>query len=134
MYGSYWKHIFGFWERRNLPNILLIKYEDMKTALPSVIRQVAEFLEKDLTNAQIELLTKHLSFESMKNNPSVNWEDYIARLRKSNFVVKDGSFIRTGAMGKYKEELSSEMVKKLDEWIKENVAGTSFEQEYNFNL
>ncbi|KAF2888820.1 hypothetical protein ILUMI_17353 [Ignelater luminosus] len=134
MYGSYWKNIFGYWEHRNSPNILFIKYEDMKTNLPSVIRQVAKFLEKDLTDEQIELLTKHLSFESMKNNPSVNFETYLERLRRSNFVVKDGSFIRTGVVGKYKEELSPEIVKKLDEWIKKNVTGTSFEQEYNFNL
>ncbi|KAF2892847.1 hypothetical protein ILUMI_13326 [Ignelater luminosus] len=134
MYGSYWKHILGYWEKRNSLNILFIKYEEMKANLPEVIKKVAKFLEKELEEEQIELLTKHLSFESMKNNRAVNVESFVEKLRERNLCVEDGAFMRSGVVGKYKEELSPETIKKFDEWIKKNVVGTSFEQEYNLDL
>lgn len=134
MYGSYWKHIFGYWHLRHFPNILIIRYEDMKANLPSVIKKVAKFLEKEITEEQVEILAKHLSFESMKKNDAVNKEGYVNLLKENNLSVKDGAFMRSGSVGKYKEELSDETIKKLDEWSKQNIAGTGFEKEYDFNL
>lgn len=135
MYGSFWRHVFGFWERRDYLNILFIKYEDMKADLPSVIRRVAKFLEKELTKEQIEILAKHLSFESMKKNGSLNHDDYVRLLRSNGLTNnEDGSFIRIGKVGSYKEELSPEVIKQLDAWIKKNIAGTSLENEPIFNI
>lgn len=130
-YGPYWKHIFSFWDQKHLPNLLIIKYEDMKSNLPEVIRKVAKFLNKTLNEEQTKFLTEHLSFESMKKNDAVNHlevqrEDY----------AKDPSkrFLRAGVVGQYKEELSQEMIAKFDEWIKKNMQNTSFENEYNFSI
>ncbi|KAF2893957.1 hypothetical protein ILUMI_12215 [Ignelater luminosus] len=135
IYGSFWKHVLGFWKHRDSSNTLFIKYEDMKADLPSIIGKVANFLEIQLTEEQIEILTKHLSFESMKKNNAVNWEDYVGLLRKNNFVYEEnGSFIRTGKVKQYKEELSPEIIEQFDAWIKKNIAGTTLEDEYIFNL
>jgi len=131
MYGSYWKHVLGFWEQRKLPNLLIIKYEDMKKDLAVVIKQVATFLDKQLTDRQIEELLKHLSFESMKNNKAVNVEDLIQLRKKKNLTIGDGSFIRSGTVGKYKEEMSAETIKKFGDWIKKNTEGTSFGEQYS---
>ncbi|KAF2893636.1 hypothetical protein ILUMI_12537 [Ignelater luminosus] len=133
-YGSYWKHVLGYWNKRHLPNLLIIKYEDMKSNLPSVIKTVAQFLNKEITEEQIQLLCKHLSFESMKSNPAVNFEELAKKLRKSNMVAKDGTFIRTGIVGKYKEELSPETINKFNEWIKANIRETELENEYIFQI
>jgi len=134
VYGSFWKHLFSYWKQRHLPNLLIIKYEDMKNDLPSVIRKVARFLDKIITDAQIEQLTKHLSFESMKNNQAVNAEDSLSFRKEKNLTIGDGAFLREGRVGQYKEELSDETVKKFDAWIKENLDGTDFADEYNYNL
>ncbi|KAF2899022.1 hypothetical protein ILUMI_07154 [Ignelater luminosus] len=134
MYGSFWKHVFGYWEHQDSLNILFIKYEDMKADLPSVIKKVAGFLEKELTDEQVEILAKHLSFESMKKNNAVNGEEFIEQFRKNNLVNEDGSFIRAGEVGKYKKELSPETIRQFDAWIKKNITGTNFENERIFNL
>lgn len=134
MYGSFWKHVLGFWEHRDAPNILFLRYEDMKANLSSVIKKVAQFLEKELTEEQVEILEKHLSFESMKKNDSVNGEEIVGQLRNNNLVNEDGSFIRAGKVGKYKEELSPEIIKEFGAWIKKNIAGTSLENGYIFNV
>ncbi|KAF2886676.1 hypothetical protein ILUMI_19497 [Ignelater luminosus] len=134
MYGSYWKHIFGYYNRRHYPNLLVIKYEDMKSNLPSVIKTVAQFLDKKINEEQIQLLCKHLSIESMKSNPAANLEEFTGMIRALNLVVKDGTFIRTGVVGKYKEELSPETINKFNEWIKENIRGTELENEDIFKI
>ena len=35
-------------------------------------RKVAEFLKKELSEEQVTVLSHHLDFNSMKNNPAVN--------------------------------------------------------------
>lgn len=35
VYAPYWKHIAGFWEKKDQENVLFIKYEDMKRVISS---------------------------------------------------------------------------------------------------
>ncbi|KOB52376.1 Uncharacterized protein OBRU01_24947, partial [Operophtera brumata] len=59
---------FCFWNRRRDPNLLFIKFEEMKHDLPSVIQRTANFLNKTLSDEQVEKLCDHLSFNNMKTN------------------------------------------------------------------
>lgn len=122
MYGSFWKHAQSFWEHRNEPNMCFIKYEDMKKDLEGVIHKVATFLEKKLTNEQLNKLKNHLSFESMKNNPSVNYEWMMEE--RSKFSSIKGSFMRSGTVGSYKQRMSPELIEKFNRWTLENTKGT----------
>lgn len=106
----------------------------MKTNLPSVVKTVAKFLNKEMSDEQVQLLCKHTSFESMKSNAAVNFEDYTEKMRQSKLIVKEGAFLRTGTVGKYKEELSAETIAKFNEWIKKNVSGTELENEDIFQV
>ncbi|KAJ8960062.1 hypothetical protein NQ318_009504, partial [Aromia moschata] len=125
-YAPYWEHIFAFWERRNLPNVLFLKYEELKKDLPAVIRRVAKFLEKDLTDEQVIQLTNHLSFENMRNNPAVNYEMVVNMYKKFNLTEANGTFMRSGQVGDYKVKMSPELIKKFDEWTEENLKDTDF--------
>ncbi|KAF2883002.1 hypothetical protein ILUMI_23181 [Ignelater luminosus] len=126
-YGPFWNNVMGYWKRRHWPNILILQYEQLITDLPSMIKKVALFLEKPLTDKQIEILAKHLNFESMRRNKSVNGEEVVEMRKKQNLVVEDGHFLRSGKMDDYKEEMNFEMINKFDAWIKEKVAGTDFD-------
>ncbi|KAF2888704.1 hypothetical protein ILUMI_17469 [Ignelater luminosus] len=117
----------------NLDNEIGQVYDD-DVWVASYPKAVAQFLNKEMNDEQVQLLCKHLSFESMKSNPGVNLEDYIERMRKFKLIVKDGAFFRTGTVGKYKEELSAETITKLNEWIKKNVSGTELETEDIFQV
>lgn len=98
----------------------------MKKDLPPIIRRVAEFLGKKLSNEQVDILTKHLSFESMKNNDSVNYESILDLNRKFKITEDSGSFMRAGKVGSYKAEMTPEIIAKFDAWTKENLAGVDF--------
>ncbi|XP_056638932.1 luciferin sulfotransferase-like [Diorhabda sublineata] len=125
-FAPYWNHIFPFWERRNQPNILFLKYEKMIDDLPSVIKEVADFLEKPLTSENIDALSKHLSFESMKNNPSVNYEVVIGMHRKFKLIECEGNFMRSGKVGDYKAKMSPDIIQKFNDWTEENTKNTDF--------
>ena len=71
----FFRHLLSFWNRRQeLPNLLIVRYEEMKRDLPSVIRKVASFLNVTINEEDIPRLCNHLSFDEMKVNPTVNYE------------------------------------------------------------
>ncbi|KAK5650653.1 hypothetical protein RI129_001682 [Pyrocoelia pectoralis] len=123
-FGNYWDHVLYFWERRNNKNILFIKYEDMSLNIRTVIRKVAEFLNKILTEEQELKLAHWLDFKSMKMNPSC----YI-RFNKEDLYGQSG-FIRNGKVGDYINFMSPDTVSKIDCWSQEKLKNTDYEYTY----
>lgn len=94
--------------------------------LPKVVKDVADFLEKPLTQEEIHRLCEHLSFANMKNNPAVNFELIVSLNRKYNLINCEGEFMRSGKVGDYKAKMTPEIVKKFDDWTEEHCRGTGF--------
>lgn len=89
----------------------------MKKDLRSVINKVANFLEKSLTDEQLDKMLKHLTFESMRENSSCNYEFGLGTFFHS------GKFMRKGIVGDYKNLMSDELVQQFEEWISKNDKG-----------
>ena len=116
-WGSYWEYNKEIWKRKDDPNVLLVFYEDMKRDLASCIHKVAKFLDKDITEEQVRLLENHLSFESMKNNPTVNLEF----MREIGFNdIEGGRFMRKGEVGDWKNYFDDDMNQRIDAAVKEH--------------
>ena len=98
----------------------------MKKDLSSVIQKTSEFLGKNMTEKQINQLTDHLSFESMKTNPSVNYELVTDMNKKFKLIDYEGQFMRSGSVGGYKEAMSPEVLDQFDQWIEINTRNTDF--------
>ncbi|KAK4878040.1 hypothetical protein RN001_010546 [Aquatica leii] len=129
-YGPFWKSVLSLWNERHRPNILFIKYIDMKKDLAGVIRKVAAFLERDLNDETVDGLVKHLSFESMKNNPAVNLQfvvDVFAPV--FNMTTAKTPFIRRGIVGGYKTEMSDEQIEEFRKWTQKELEGTELDVE-----
>jgi len=111
--APFFDHILEAWAKRDHPNLLFIFYEDMKKVflknktmnlfiyyeliynlqnLRGEIEKVAKFLNKKLTEDQINLLREHLRFDNFQKNESVNNE----AAKKVGEFHNDGRFIRNG--------------------------------------
>lgn len=128
--GSVWDHYLGFWNKRHEDNILILKYEDMKKDFPKTLRQLAQFLEKDITDKDIEEMREFLSVQKMRDNKGCNLECVVDFWKGPDYYKKSGEhFIRKGIVGDWKNVMSPELAARFDKWIEENTAGTglSFE-------
>lgn len=137
VYGSVSKHMLEFYKRRNEPNILIIKYEDMKRDLPSVIRKCAEHLEitRALTTDDITAICDYVKFDKMQKNSSVNLESIIFKdpIVKENIDMNmygKVKFIRKGQIGDWQNYLSADTNDKFDKWIADNFDGSDLNFEY----
>jgi hypothetical protein len=108
---------------RHNPNVLFLRYEEMKSDLGGVIRRVSQFLQKSLTDEQIKILTHHLDFESMKKNPAVNYKAFHEPFSK---LRPEGRFIRKGRIGDHKTIMSLDMQKRFDEWTATSIQDTDY--------
>ncbi|KAG8230726.1 hypothetical protein J437_LFUL010827 [Ladona fulva] len=126
--GNIWDHIFGFWNRRHEPNILFLKYEDMKKDFMAVIKEVARFLGKNPSEEEIIKLEEYLSFKNMQKNPAVNLKPLMDTLRGEDYMGHENrsNFIRKGVVGDWKNYMSLELVSRFDKWTAENINGTDF--------
>ncbi|XP_065090899.1 luciferin sulfotransferase-like [Ochlerotatus camptorhynchus] len=126
MFSPYHEHVLDYYALQHLDNVLLINYEDMKKDLKSAILKVCSFFGKNYSEEQIETLCQHLSFNSMKNNPSVNGQEMVNKiLTYSNRAhEKDNAnrkFIRKGEAEGWKSDLTVALAEEIDEWTRTKV-------------
>lgn len=70
---SFWENISTWWAIRDLPNVLLVHFAELKADMPSEIRKIADFLDIPINEANWPAILEHCSFDYMKANatPSV---------------------------------------------------------------
>ncbi|KAM7342963.1 sulfotransferase 1 isoform 1-T2 [Cochliomyia hominivorax] len=128
-FNPFWPHVLDFWQMRNSPNVFFTSYERMKFELSNVIRDVCQFLSKEITQEQLSLLVEHLSFDNMKNNPSCNHiKEFESMKAAAGREVDEFRFVRRGIVGSHKDELSSNMIEDFDEW------NYSYLKDYNLSI
>ncbi|CAL1537993.1 unnamed protein product [Lymnaea stagnalis] len=112
-YGPWWKHVKEAWERREQDNILVLFYEDLQENIHKAVWDIAGFLNKPITEAQVNDIVKYCSFETMRNNKAVNY-DWL----KDVGAAKEGEhFMRKGQVGDWKNHLNKDIVDKLDQVV-----------------
>lgn len=69
-WGSWPEHVRGWWQwSQERSNVLFVRFEDMKSDLGNVTRQVAEFLEiEDLSENELRDIEQKCSFEYMSGH------------------------------------------------------------------
>ncbi|KAF0289621.1 Sulfotransferase 1A4 [Amphibalanus amphitrite] len=108
------------WEKRLHPNLLFVFFEEMELNLTVVIRRVADFLRKNLSDEDVAALHSHLQFSAMSENPHVqlHW------LREAGLLSEGHSLFRRGRTGDWKNYFTPAMDARMTAWIEENLRGS----------
>ena len=67
-YWPFWENIRTWWEIRDLPNVLLVHFANLKTDMPGEMRKIAAFLDIPINEENWPAIVEHCSFDYMKAN------------------------------------------------------------------
>jgi len=101
-YWPFWENIRSWWEIRNLPNVLLLHFNDLKRDLPSAIRRVAAFLDIPVDGAVLPKIVEHCSFDYMKAHA-----ENVAPLGGVLWQGGAKTFVNKGTNGRWQGALSA---------------------------
>lgn len=97
----FWENIRSWWSIRDLPNVMLLHFEDLKVDMQGEIRRIAQFLEIPLRNESWDRIIEHCSFEYMKRNP-----DLTVPLGGDLWDGGASTFIHKGVNGRWRDTLT----------------------------
>ncbi|XP_062043659.1 amine sulfotransferase-like [Lepus europaeus] len=111
--GSLWfDHIRGWYEHKHDFNILFMMYEDMKKDLRSSVIKISQFLERELSEEDVDAVVRQATFENMKFIPEANYANVIDIETATR--NKEGCHMRKGIVGDWKHHLTVEQSERFD--------------------
>jgi len=69
--GSFWDYMKSWKDIQDLPNVLLVHYNNLKKDLRGEIERIAEFLSVNIMELNMEKIVFHCSFDHMKERPEL---------------------------------------------------------------
>ena len=101
---------------RDHPNMKIIWFEDMKTDLAGVIRDVTQFLDRPMSDKIIDLLVDHLHIDNFRKITT----EMLEGQKNQKAMVE---FFRKGQIGDWKNYLDEKNNEKWNKWMQENIQG-----------
>lgn len=102
-FWPFWENVRSWWEIRSLPNVLLIRYSDLKRDMPCQIRAIAEFLEIPTDETKWDSILGLCSFDWRKQNATKT-----VPLGGAFWDAGAQTFIHKGVNGRWTETLTTE--------------------------
>ena len=107
---SWAAHLQSYWRVRDRPNVLFLTYEQMKRDTPAAIRRIADFLDIELTAAELAEVARRSSFPFMKAEQHKFNPGHVVP-----WGAADGYMIRRGVRGGSDELLTGAQRQRVDD-------------------
>lgn len=96
-------------------SVYLVSYESLQKDMKSEVRKMAKFLEKDVSENQIDAIVEHCSFSSMSSNENTDFSEF----NKAGLMdFKVSKFMRKGQVGDWKNHFTVNQNIAFDEMYK----------------
>ncbi|HKJ60806.1 MAG TPA: sulfotransferase domain-containing protein [Hyphomicrobiales bacterium] len=100
----FWEHVRGWWSIRDLPNVKLLHFADLKQDLSGQVKAIADFLGIQIAPESMEKILLHCSFDYMKENAAAS-----VPLGGAFWEGGAKTFIHMGKNGRWAEQLKPEV-------------------------
>lgn len=105
----FWQHIRSWWALRNLPNVMLLHFSDLKADLGGSIRRIADFLGIPIDEETFPRIVSHCTFAYMKAHSS-----QVSPRGGAGWQNGGDTFINKGVNGRWRDRLTAEEVAAYD--------------------
>jgi aryl sulfotransferase len=102
-FWPFWENVRSWWEIRDLPNVMLLHFADLKADMEGNIRRIAEFLEIDVPDDRWPAIFEHCGFDYMKRHAGE-----AAPLNGAIWKGGGETFIHKGTNGRWRDTLNAE--------------------------
>ena len=112
----YWGHIRSWWQIKDLPNVMLLHFADLKADMPGEIRRMAAFLDIAIDESTWAAILEHCSFDYMKKHghQSVPFGGDLWEGGAKTFMHK-------GTIGKWRDVLTPEDITRYERMAQEEL-------------
>ncbi|MDZ4736905.1 MAG: sulfotransferase domain-containing protein [Rhodospirillaceae bacterium] len=109
-FWPFWENIHSWWVIRDLPNLLLLHFDDLKRDMAGEIARIADFLEIDLPADRRPVIHRHCTFEYMKANASKS-----VPLGGAFWDGGAATFVHKGTNGRWRDTLTPDDCRRYEE-------------------
>ncbi len=104
-FWPFWENIRSWWEIRDLPNVKLLHFADLKADMPGQIRRLAEFLDIPVHETTWPAILEHCSFTYMKAHASES-----VPLGGALWEGGAETFMHKGTNGRWRDTLNADEI------------------------
>jgi aryl sulfotransferase len=108
-FWPFWENIRTWWEIRDLPNVHLIHFSDLKRDMPGEIRRIAAYLEIPIDEERWPSILEYCSFPWMKENATKS-----VPLGGAFWDAGAQVFIHKGVNGRWVDTLTADEVAEYE--------------------
>lgn len=98
----FWQHVRSWWGIRQLPNVMLVHFNDLKADLEGSIRRIAAFLAIDSDSETFSRVAAHCTFDYMKAHAAE-----VAPRGGAAWKGGADTFINKGTNGRWRDRLTT---------------------------
>jgi aryl sulfotransferase len=101
-FWPYWENVRSWWAIRDLPNVQLIHFSDLKRDMPGEMRRIAAFLDIHVDESRWDVIVEYCSFAWMKANATKS-----VPLGGAFWDAGAEVFINKGVNGRWRDTLTA---------------------------
>lgn len=115
-FWPFFPNIRSWWNIRDLPNVMLVHFNNLKADLEGEIRRIADFLEIAPSADAWPKIVEHSTFAHMKSHA-----DQVSPMAKQAFKDGADTFIHKGTNSRWRDVLNDDDIRKYEKAVARNL-------------